>query len=286
MEPTIAADDYLLVDEQSFRHASPHEGDIVIYGSSGDPPREAIHRVVGVEGERVEIRDKALFIDGHAQAEPYAVYRDPRVYRVGSEAAAGLLPGRDHIAPYIVPAGWLFVLGDNRDNAFDSRFAGAVPRVAVEGGGRLRIYWSRNPQTGAVRSDRIAKFSIPKTLSVVRSSARKSSRSTAPCCIDSPPEKCSSSGTTNRRDRCFRSRPDRSFLPNLDSSVAKQMARLATFSEFMKKFWRVQPNPFGIEAFAKQDDIFLARDGRNFASFFSYLNGERPEARTEDSNAD
>jgi predicted ATPase len=43
----------------------------------------------------------------------------------------------------------------------------------------------------------------------------------------------------------------------------------------------VQPNPFAIEAFSKQDDVFLARDGRNFASFFSYLNSERPEARAE-----
>jgi hypothetical protein len=79
----------------------------------------------------------------------------------------------------------------------------------------------------------------------------------------------------------FPFRPDQSFLPNLDPGVAKQMTRLAGFKEFVAKLWRVQPNPFAIEADSKQDDVFLARDGRNFASFFSYLNSERPEARTE-----
>lgn len=78
----------------------------------------------------------------------------------------------------------------------------------------------------------------------------------------------------------FPFRPDQSFLPNLDPSVAKQMARLAGFKELMAKLWRVQPNPFAIEAASKQDDVFLAPNGRNFASFFSYLNSERPEART------
>ncbi|MEO6194045.1 MAG: ATP-binding protein [Thermoanaerobaculia bacterium] len=79
----------------------------------------------------------------------------------------------------------------------------------------------------------------------------------------------------------FPFRPDQSFLPNLDPSVAKQMSQLTGFKEFMAKLWRVQPNPFAVEPAAKQDDIFLARDGSNFASFFSYLNSERPEARTE-----
>lgn len=79
----------------------------------------------------------------------------------------------------------------------------------------------------------------------------------------------------------FPFRPDQSFLPNLDPPGAKQMARLAAFKELMAGFWIGQPNPFAIEPASKQDQVFLARDGRNFASFFSYLNSERPEARTE-----
>jgi hypothetical protein len=79
----------------------------------------------------------------------------------------------------------------------------------------------------------------------------------------------------------FPFRPDQSFLPNLDPPGAKQMARLTGFKNFMAGLWIVQPNPFAVETVSKQDQVFLARDGRNFASFFSYLNSERPEARTE-----
>jgi TM2 domain-containing membrane protein YozV len=48
--------------------------------------------------------------------------------------------------------------GDNRDNSYDSRFTGPVPRSSVEGGGRIRVYWSRNPTTGEVRWDRVGRF--------------------------------------------------------------------------------------------------------------------------------
>lgn len=75
--------------------------------------------------------------------------------------------------------------------------------------------------------------------------------------------------------------PERSFLPNLDPPGAKQMERLAGFRRFMAGLWIVQPNPFVVDPFSKQDQVYLARDGSNFASFFSYLNSERPDARSE-----
>lgn len=79
----------------------------------------------------------------------------------------------------------------------------------------------------------------------------------------------------------FPFRPDQSFLPNLDPPGAQRMARLAGFKEFMTGLWIIQPNPFAMEYISRQDDVFLARDGSNFASFFGYLNSERPAARTE-----
>ncbi len=79
----------------------------------------------------------------------------------------------------------------------------------------------------------------------------------------------------------FPFRPDQSFLPNLDPPGAKQMTRLAAFKELMTGLWIVQPNPLASEPTTKQDQFSLARDGRNFASFFSYLNSERPDVRTE-----
>jgi AAA domain, putative AbiEii toxin, Type IV TA system len=82
----------------------------------------------------------------------------------------------------------------------------------------------------------------------------------------------------------FPFRPDQSFLPSFDPPEAGQMARLAGFNELMTGLWIGQPNPFAIEAASRQDQVFLARNGSNFASFFSYLNSERPDARTEFEN--
>jgi predicted ATPase len=79
----------------------------------------------------------------------------------------------------------------------------------------------------------------------------------------------------------FPFRPDQSFLVNLDPPGSKLVARLAGFKKLITGFWLVQPNPFGMEFASKQDEAFLARYGSNFASFFSYLNSERPDARTE-----
>jgi predicted ATPase len=79
----------------------------------------------------------------------------------------------------------------------------------------------------------------------------------------------------------FPFRPDQSFLPNLDPSAVKQVTRLAGFLEFMSKFWRLQLNPFDFQILSSQDEFFLARDGKNLASFYSYLNSERPAERSE-----
>ncbi|HKI05833.1 MAG TPA: hypothetical protein VKK31_27885 [Thermoanaerobaculia bacterium] len=79
----------------------------------------------------------------------------------------------------------------------------------------------------------------------------------------------------------FPFRPDQSFLPYLDPPGARQMTRLAAFKELVAGFWIVQPNPFVIDLVSKEDQVSLDRNGRNFPSFFSYLNSERPDVRTE-----
>lgn len=79
----------------------------------------------------------------------------------------------------------------------------------------------------------------------------------------------------------FPFRPDRSFLVNLDQPGSKLIARLAGFKQLVTRARLIQPNPFDMESSSSQDQAFLKRDGKNFASFFSYLNSERPDARTE-----
>lgn len=78
----------------------------------------------------------------------------------------------------------------------------------------------------------------------------------------------------------FPFRPDGSFLPNIDPTGSRQLGRLAGFKTAVAGIWVVQPNPFNLDLVSQIDLDFLARDGRNFASFFGYLNSELPEART------
>jgi predicted ATPase len=79
----------------------------------------------------------------------------------------------------------------------------------------------------------------------------------------------------------FPFRSDQSFLTNLDLGRAHRMGRLARFRELMAGIWIVQPNPFVMEWVSKQDQSFLMRNGANFASFYEYLNAERPDVRAE-----
>jgi predicted ATPase len=77
----------------------------------------------------------------------------------------------------------------------------------------------------------------------------------------------------------FPFRSDQSFLTSLDPARAPRMGRLGEFKELIAGLWIIQPNPFSMELVSKQDQDFLARYGTNFASFFEYLNAERPDVR-------
>jgi signal peptidase I len=151
-EPTVLAGDHLFVDRWSLRFAHPRRGDLVIF-RSGEGPDLVLKRVVAVGGDRVEIRDKQLLRNGSAVAEPYVQHIDPRIMPAGGQLAA-----RDNLPPQTVPAGSLFVLGDNRDDSWDSRFYGPIREDAVAGGGRLRVYWSWDAGRHASRWQRAGRF--------------------------------------------------------------------------------------------------------------------------------
>lgn len=78
----------------------------------------------------------------------------------------------------------------------------------------------------------------------------------------------------------FPFRADQSFLTNLEAGRANRLGRLASFKELIEGLWIIQPNPFAMELSSKQDQPFLAKNGMNFASFFDFLNDERPDIRT------
>jgi signal peptidase I len=153
MAPTLLPGDRVLVRMWRFETPSPKRGDLVVYQAPYQHSTVLIHRLVALPGDRVEIVAKHLRINGKEIAEPYAVHRDQRTYGSGE----GPIALRDNLAPAVVPADQFFVLGDNRDTSYDSRFWGTVSRGNLLGGGEVMVYLSLDPKTGEPRSGRMGR---------------------------------------------------------------------------------------------------------------------------------
>jgi signal peptidase I len=148
MLPTIQIGDHLFVNKLAYglhidvpfssrsfvltRWRPLHRGDIVVFVSPVDRNVDLIKRVVAVAGDTVEIRQKKLFINGEPVPDPHATFTDKR----NTEA----IP-RDNFGPVTVPEGKFFVMGDNRDQSYDSRYWGFANERDVKGKATF-IYWS------------------------------------------------------------------------------------------------------------------------------------------------
>jgi signal peptidase I len=146
MEDTLLIGDHILVNKLAyglqlpFMHdklrfglmANPARGDIIVFPFPRDPSRDFIKRVVGLPGDRVEIRNHHAYINGEALKEPY----------IRLDERAAMHPSRySHWGPEVVPTDKLFVMGDNRDNSADSRDWGFLDSTHVKGRAFI-IYWS------------------------------------------------------------------------------------------------------------------------------------------------
>jgi len=127
--------------------SEPKRGDIVVFEFPEDKDKDFIKRTIAVGGDVVEVRNKAVYVDGEKQDQPYAVYSDDYLI-------PGRLKPRDNFGPVTVPEGKLFVMGDNRDHSYDSRFWGFVDLAAVKGKAFM-IYWSWDKEDFSVRWRRI-----------------------------------------------------------------------------------------------------------------------------------
>ena len=116
----------------------PQHDDIVVFKYPENPKLDFIKRVVGVEGDVIEIRDKRLYVNHEPYDREYAVFKDSYVFPGGFNK-------RDNFGPVTVAKNSLFVMGDNRDNSKDSRFWGFVNLKAVKGKAFM-IYWSWNKE--------------------------------------------------------------------------------------------------------------------------------------------
>ena len=126
----------------------PRPGDVVVFIYPNDRDKDFIKRVVAVAGQTVEVRSRTLYVDGQPVADPHAHFTT----RPGNAAGSG-----DDFGPFTVPAGHVFVMGDNRDQSYDSRFWGPVPIDDIKGLATV-IYWSWDGPDRWVRWDRLGRL--------------------------------------------------------------------------------------------------------------------------------
>lgn len=122
-------------------------GDIVVFKYPEDPKRDFIKRVIGVGGDVVMAKDKNVYVNGRRLVEPYTQHVD-------EEIKPAQFDKRDNFGPVVVPMGAVFVMGDNRDQSYDSRFWGFVPDSEIKGKAVI-IYWSWDSDKTWVRFSRI-----------------------------------------------------------------------------------------------------------------------------------
>jgi len=182
MEDTLLVGDHLLVnkfiygttipysDERYFTVREPRRGDIIVFEWPVDTVnkdlnyfsrKDFIKRIVGVPGDRVEIKDKQVFVNGEIYNREEAVHKSPYMIPgcsdIGSWTRSASERVRDCMNEVTVPADSYFVLGDNRDNSRDSRFWGFVPRENIKGLAFIK-YWSWDGRNTNVRWDRIGRM--------------------------------------------------------------------------------------------------------------------------------
>ena len=150
MVPTLLVGDHLLVCKFLYGVkipvlrrtiipvGQPKRGDIVVFQYPMDRSKDYIKRVIGMEGDKIEIKNKHLFINDRLYPDDHAVHSDPNFY-------PAVVQPRDNYGPVVVPEGALFVMGDNRDASYDSRYWGFVEQKDLEGKA-LVIYWSWNSE--------------------------------------------------------------------------------------------------------------------------------------------
>jgi signal peptidase I len=129
---------------------TPQRGDIIVFKYPVDPKKDFIKRVIGVGGDVIESRDKLLYVNHKQVNHKFGVHTDPRIL-------SGANKPRDNFGPLTVPENALFVMGDNRDESYDSRFWGFVDLKAVNGKAFI-IYWSWDSQNFGVRWKRLGQI--------------------------------------------------------------------------------------------------------------------------------
>lgn len=162
MIPTLLIGDHILVnkfiygtkipfsDKRILVFRKPGKGDIIVFKYPEDPSRDFIKRVIATQGDVIESRDKVIYVNGRPVNEPYVRHTDSSLRPRGTDA-------RDNFGPYTVPGGKCFMMGDNRDQSYDSRYWGFVDWSDVKGEA-LIIYWSWDNKKHWPRLERMGRL--------------------------------------------------------------------------------------------------------------------------------
>jgi signal peptidase I len=166
MEPTLLVGDYLLVNKfiyglripytetKFFQFKKPQRGDVIVFIFPLDPSKDFIKRVIGTEGEKVEIIHNKIYINDRVIEDPWGYFRKV-------PGLEGYLQRMENFGPVVVPKDSLFMMGDNRDNSEDSRFWGFLNVNAVLGKAFIIYFswdWNAENLLHKVRWSRIGKL--------------------------------------------------------------------------------------------------------------------------------
>ena len=150
MQPALDEDQYIMVSRMAYRWQGPSRGDVVVMRHPDRWNRNYIKRVVGLPGERVQVQDEAVYINGRALLEPYLNGSVDRGHSCGAGdpfdndgLLATLGPESDPARDWLLEDDQYFVMGDNRADSDDSRGLGPVGRDLIVGKAWIR-YWPRN----------------------------------------------------------------------------------------------------------------------------------------------
>jgi signal peptidase I len=189
MENTLLIGDHLLVNKFAFAFPRPwlakllpyreiHRDDVLVFKfpsteGQSEPGEHFVKRVIGLPGDRIRIFHRQVYVNGQLQNEPFVHHAYPDQLRAGDDFPptdedylrgatprwAGEMGDYIHAGELVVPPGHYFVMGDNREQSWDSRFWGFVPRGLISGK-PLLIYWSfetaRDEYARNSLSDRLA----------------------------------------------------------------------------------------------------------------------------------
>ena len=125
MRPTLQSAERLVVNKFIYRFRTPERGEILVFRYPRDPSRDFIKRVIAIPGDTIEIKDGRVYVNSTLLNEPYILSKTRGNYPLAT-----------------VPEGHIFVMGDNRNNSEDSRFAdvGFVPFDLIKGKAML-VFW-------------------------------------------------------------------------------------------------------------------------------------------------